>query len=328
MYKKVKKYVQEKGLTVAERNGLAYGNFGGVFLAIHQDPTTPARHTVQIWVKPGPSSTLPDISGYLNQCTSKFKYLQSATYGNGRITAEFQGLGFQWGKNYVPCLDDFLKEISEYCANSGLTLSCEQCETPYDLSLYQADGVSHVLCPSCYANVADRIRQNVNRKAKEGSGNVIGGIVGAFLGSLLGVILWVLIYQLGYISAIAGAVMVICALKGYEMLGGKLNTKGIVISCIISVLMVLVAEQTSLSIEIYNAYIDYYDITFFDAFRSAPSFLEEPDIKAAVIGDLAIGYILMAVGAWGTVRQALKAGSGRQDFQKIAPVSSVRANIE
>ncbi len=328
MYKKVKKYAQEKGLTVSEKNGLAYGNLGGIFLAIHQDPVTPARHTVQIWVKPGPSSTLPDISGYLNQCTSKFKYLQSASYGNGRITAEFQGLGFQWGKNYVPCLDGFLKEITEYCRNSGLILSCEQCETPYDLSLYQADGVSHVLCPSCYANIADQIRQNVNRKAKEGSGNIIGGIVGALLGSLLGVVLWVLIYQLGYISAIAGAVMVICALKGYEMLGGKLNTKGIVISCIISVLMVLVAEQTSLSIEIYNAYIDYYDITFFDAFRSAPSFLEEPDIRAAVIGDLAIGYILMAVGAWGTVRQALKAGTGRQDFRKIAPVSSVHANIE
>lgn len=161
----------------------------------------------------------------------------------------------------------------------------------------------------------------MNQKAKGGNGNLFGGIVGAFLGSLLGVFLWVLIYQLGYISAIAGAVMIICAMKGYEMLDGRLNKTGIIISCVLSVLMVLVAEQVSLGIEIYQAYKEYYEITFFDAFRSVPSFLEEPDILTAVVGDLAIGYILMAVGAWGTIRQALKTGTGRQDVKMIAPVN-------
>lgn len=328
MYKKVKKYAIQTGLTVDEKSGLAYGQMNGVFLAIHQDPATPAKHTVQLWVKPGAVDPAPALPAFLNQCTSKFKYLQTASYGNGRITAEFQGLGFKWGKNYVPCLDSFLKEITAYCNANDLVLSCELCDTPFDLNLYQIDGISHVLCPACYANVSDQIRQNMNRKAKEGNGNLIGGIVGAFLGSLLGVLLWVLIYQLGYISAIAGAVMIICAMKGYEMLGGKLNKTGIIISCVLSVLMVLVAEQVSLGIEIYNAFKEYYEITFFDAFRSVPSFMEEAEVRTAVIGDLAIGYILMAVGAWGTVHQALKAGTGRQDVKMIAPVNTRSVNRE
>ena len=328
MYKKVKQYALLNNLTVEEKNGIIYGRINGVFLAIHQDPAVQAKHTVHIWVKPGAIEPAPAIPTFLTQCTSKFKYLQSAVYGNGRITAEFQGLGFKWGKNYVPCLDDFLKEITTYCNDNSLALSCEACDSPYDLSMYQIDGVSHVLCPACYANVSDSIRRNMNEKKKGGNGNLIGGIVGAFLGSLIGVLLWVLIYQLGYISAIGGAIMIICAMKGYEMLGGRLNTTGIVISCVLSVVMLIVAEQISLGIEIYNAYKEYYEITFFDAFRSVPAFLEEPEIRTAVIGDVAIGYILMAVGAWGTVRQALKAGSGRQDVKMITSVSGASMTNE
>lgn len=50
--------------------------------------------------------------------------------------------------------------------------------------------------------------------------NVIAGTVGAFLGSLIGVACIVLVNQLGYVSAICGAVMAVCSIKGYTMLGG------------------------------------------------------------------------------------------------------------
>ncbi len=51
--------------------------------------------------------------------------------------------------------------------------------------------------------------------------NVIAGIVGAFLGSLIGVACIVVINKLGYVSAISGVVMAVCAIKGYAMLGGQ-----------------------------------------------------------------------------------------------------------
>ena len=41
------------------------------------------------------------------------------------------------------------------------------------------------------------------------------------------------------ISGIAGLVMIICSLKGYELLGGHLSKAGVIISCIISVIMVI-----------------------------------------------------------------------------------------
>lgn len=142
---------------------------------------------------------------------------------------------------------------------------------------------------------------------------------------MLGVVVWVLIYQLGYISGIAGLVMVICALKGYELLGGHISKAGVIISCIISIIMVIVAEQVCVGIEIFNAYKDYYEISFFDAFRSVPEFLEEPELRAAVIGDVVIGYLLMVVGAWGTIRQAYKSTSGTTKTRMVASVTSAAA---
>ena len=56
--------------------------------------------------------------------------------------------------------------------------------------------------------------------------NMVTGIVGAFLGILVGVVLWVIIYQMGYIAGIAGFVMMICAFKGFELLGGRVNIDG------------------------------------------------------------------------------------------------------
>lgn len=320
MYKKVKKYAQQNNFKVEDKSGIIYGEMNGVFIMIQQDPAVLAKHTVMLWVKAGGMDPVPSVVDYLNQCTAKYKYLQTASYSGTKIIAEFQGLGFQWGKNYVPCLDEFLRDITAYCRNNQLVQCCESCQGESSLSLYQVDGVGHLFCSSCYASVAEQIQRTKHEKKKR-SGNVVGGIVGALLGALIGGVLWVLVYQLGYISAIAGAVMIICALKGYELLGGKLSKAGVIISCIISIAMVLVAEQVSLGIAVFDAYKDYVEISFFDAFRAVPDFLQEPEIMSSVVRDVIIGYVLMAVGAWGTIRQALKKSSGNIDTRVVTTIN-------
>ena len=60
----------------------------------------------------------------------------------------------------------------------------------------------------------------------------MGGVVGALIGSLLGAASIILLSQLGYVAAISGVIMAVCALKGYELLGGKLTKKGVIISAV------------------------------------------------------------------------------------------------
>ena len=73
--------------------------------------------------------------------------------------------------------------------------------------------------------------------------NVIAGTVGAFLGSLIGVACIVILSKLGYVAAVSGVVMAVCAIKGYALLGGKLTRKGAVISGLLILVMTYIATK-------------------------------------------------------------------------------------
>lgn len=135
--------------------------------------------------------------------------------------------------------------------------------------------------------------QNV---AEDRSENVLGGIVGACIFSLGGCLLYFLIYQLGYIAAICGIVTYVLAVFGYQLFSGKKETaKGMIISLLITLLALALAEYLCIAYEVYDAYHLDYDITFFDAFNAVPSFLTDPeytDLRSGVISDVAFSYIL------------------------------------
>lgn len=318
MYKKVKQFAVQNGLTVDEKGGLIYGLYNGYFILIQQYPNTDARHSITLWAKPGNVPPSQPTSDYLNQCPSKFQYVQTASYNGVKIVAEMQGLGFSWGKNYVPCMQAFLNEITVYCSANDLLPCCEGCGTEYGLNLYQLDGAPHMFCSSCYTNVSSQLQQNAVKKKAEGHGNMLGGIIGALLGSLLGAVVWVLIYQLGYISVVGGLVMIFCTMKGYELLCGKLTKPGIIISCLISVAMVFVSEYLCLAIEIAKAY-GGFDIM--SALQMVPMFLKESEVSSAVTMDIFVGLIFLIVGAFATVKQAFKNSSVSVKTRMIAPVT-------
>ena len=75
--------------------------------------------------------------------------------------------------------------------------------------------------------------------------NIVAGVVGAFLGSLIGVVCTVVIGQLGYVAAISGLIMAVCALKGYELLGGTLSKKGVAVSAVLILAMTWFAHRLS-----------------------------------------------------------------------------------
>jgi len=80
--------------------------------------------------------------------------------------------------------------------------------------------------------------QNENSEIKE---NVLAGIVGAFLFSLAGGVLWFLLYQIGFVAGISGLVGAVCAIKGYSVFAKKESTKGIIISLIVTLVVMIIA---------------------------------------------------------------------------------------
>ena len=148
---------------------------------------------------------------------------------------------------------------------------------------------------------------------KPASENVIAGIVGAFLFSLAGGALWFIFGLLGIIASISGLVGAVCAIRGYSVFAKKESTKGIVISVIISLLVMVLAWYLSLGYDIYVAYQDWYaagevdfTLSYFESVQAAPFFLEDSEIAIAYLKDLGLGLLFCVIGGGSYVVNKIK----------------------
>ena len=76
------------------------------------------------------------------------------------------------------------------------------------------------------------------------------------------------------------------------MIGRNLNIKGVIITFILTIIMIYLANHISLAIDIYSEFKNYYEITFFNALRSISYFLSEPQYRSEFMKNLLIGYLL------------------------------------
>lgn len=133
--------------------------------------------------------------------------------------------------------------------------------------------------------------------------NILAGAIGALLGSLIGVVAILLISQLGYVAAISGIIMGICALKGYELLAKKISVKGIIISSLIALLMVFFAHMVDYAI----AFSKYMEISFFEGFEILKMALSDvPEFLKEFYAGLGMLYMFTLLGLVPTIVQKIK----------------------
>ena len=200
-----------------------------------------------------------------------------------------------------------LDYITDYLRSNGQVSVCAVCGEPKPTEGFLIGNGSAVLCEDCFQaeQEAGQERQAAFEMKVE---NVVGGTFGAFLGSLVGMTLIVLLGQLGYIAAISGVVMGVCALKGYELLGGKLTKKGILISVAIMALMVWVGNRLDWAITLRKEYFTEDSIiTVFRYLGEALSRLKEAGADVSgYTRNLLMQYLFSAVGAASVIIAAVR----------------------
>ncbi len=156
--------------------------------------------------------------------------------------------------------------------------------------------------------------------------NVVAGIVGAFLFSLAGGVLWFVLYLFGFVAGISGLVGAVCAIKGYSVFSKKESVKGIVISVVIALLVMVLAWYLCLAYDVWTAHNDWfeegyidYTLTYFEAVQASGFYLEDPEIGPAYFGDLVIGLLFCVIGGGSYVVNKIKSIKAAQN----APASSV-----
>lgn len=199
-------------------------------------------------------------------------------------------------------LGNAMRDAADYFKQNGYVNACEQCGAEGETEGCHMEGAEKLLCENCYAALseqADREQQRMSRQRE----NVLGGLVGALLGSLIGAAAIVLISRLGYVAAVSGIIMAVCTIKGYELLGGKISVKGILLSAAVMLGMIYAAHRFDFAIDVAQ----YFKVDVLEAFRAVPELLaENPEAAGTHWRNLAMLYVFSLLGAVPTVAGALK----------------------
>ena len=164
--------------------------------------------------------------------------------------------------------------------------------------------------------------------AEEPRENVIAGTVGAFLFALAGGVCWFLLSRVGFVAAVSGLIGVVCAIKGYSVFGKKESIKGIVISVIVALLVLVGAWYLSFAADVLEAYKDWYANgevgfipTYADCVRNGYMFFEEGEIAGEYIKNLLFGIGFAALGSFGTISAHVKAAKAAKNAGAAVPVT-------
>ncbi len=204
-------------------------------------------------------------------------------------------------KNLEP-LHEVVDIILRYLYTQGYRNCCQICGTSEQVSPSVVCGTPVFLCDNCYNQQGQLNEMQKAEKARKKE-NILGGIVGALLGSLIGVAAIVLFSQMGYVAAISGVIMAVCTLKGYELLGGKLNTRGIVICSVLMLLMPYLGDRADWAIVIARE----LDVDVFTGFRMFGYLMSEGFIEVgSYYFNIVLLYVFTIVGAVSIVLTTLK----------------------
>lgn len=135
--------------------------------------------------------------------------------------------------------------------------------------------------------------------------NVLTGVVGAVIGAVLGGASIILLSQLGFVASISGLILAVCTLKGYELLGGRLSKRGIIISCVLMAITPYIADRIDWAIVIAQAFADE-GVTLGMAFAAVHDVIAESDMLGDYFLSLGMIYLFVLIGAFGTLRGLFK----------------------
>lgn len=185
------------------------------------------------------------------------------------------------------------------CGNPlGNAAFCEYCGQHVDQAAQAQQIPQQVPVQQTYTQPAAQPAVEVPAQKR---GNVLTGTVGALIGAAIGGASIILLSQIGFVASISGLILAICTVKGYELLGGKLNAPGIVICLLLMAAMPYLADRLDWAIVAARELGDY-NITLAEAFQNIPEMIEAGMIeKEDYISNLVMIYLFVGIGAIGTV---------------------------
>ena len=107
---------------------------------------------------------------------------------------------------------------------------------------------------------------------------------------------------MGYVSYIAGLVLGVCVVKGYEILGKKFSKKkGAVISTVLMLLTIVLVHQFDYTLHLMGE----YELSFADSFDAVNATVLNGDAPQEYFINFLLLAVFTGIGAWGAISSAL-----------------------
>ena len=156
----------------------------------------------------------------------------------------------------------------------------------------------------------------LNQSAIEGrEERVLPGILGALLFSLAGGIVWFILWQIEIVAGLSGIVGVFCAMKGYEIFAKKKSIKGVVISFIFALAVIVFTWYLCIGYDYYSVFVPeagLSGVSLFDCLFEGFEILDFYDyigateIRGEYMSDLIFGVVFTIIGGIGYVVDAVR----------------------
>lgn len=290
--------VLPNGFVFEKAQNIMRGTYRGIaFLIVPMEAEN--QYQIQIYADVEKNANKEAFLGSLRSMSQNYPSIHHTSYnGSDLVSVYVVSAGQDDKANLMTAIAAAASECERYQIHN----CCAHCKNVVPLHAAAIDNAPVLLCDSCLSQVMNRMSGTAARKE-----NVLLGMIGAIFGVLIGSVLWIVIGQVGFIAGIAGFAIVFCGMKGYEILGGRVSKKGIVICIILSCLVVLGAEFISIAIVIYRELNKMYDITFAEAISWLPEFIQEPEVVGGIVKDLAVGYALAIWASYANIKNVWRA---------------------
>lgn len=293
-------FAAQTGLLIDNASGVMFGNYGGYDITV--SPIFDNRtFRISCFVKHGGAA--PQLDEIKRLAKANKSYFGLCTVTGYRVDFNLRQWGLSLKTTVKKSLNAALEIITMELKNGGYENCCQLCGSTEENGTYYINDGAVYLCERCYQAYTVSA-DNAHRAHEAKTENIVGGTVGALLGSLIGAAAIILISQLGYVAAISGVIMGVCALKGYELLGGKLSKKGIIISCVIMILTVFLSYQLDSAIYLAAEYTEYSVFECFNIFNNA--LFTGGIIWSSYLPQLIMLYLFTALGAVPTIAGSIK----------------------
>ncbi len=289
---------QAAGLSMDPNSGALYGRRGPYDVTVFApNASYPyALSAVVSAIRPNAPLTKEEGQAF----SANLKIVSGLTQNGSVITMSLKSTPNQ--RKLQEGLTAALDALISFLMQGGFQNCCQSCGRQDVVAPCYAGGAYLHLCPDCYANLQQQVAMNDAQKQQKKE-NVVAGVVGALIGSLLGVASIVILSQLGYVAVVSGIIMAVCTLKGYELLGGKLSNKGIIIGVAIMLIMTFFGDRVDWAIVVARE----LGIDFATAFQGISLLLEQEIIEASTYwGNLVLLYIFVLIGIVPTVLGAIR----------------------